>query len=137
MKVLSRIVLAIVAAGSCAAATAQLSDAADQERRARNREEAIANYERMQQRGDMQRGDMHRGDMHRSDMRRDRMHDDKHRHGDKTVGQRIDQGTQATKNFTHRTLNKMRNFGEKQQRKHPMPSPGTPEPDKAPHAIGK
>ena len=137
MKVLSRIVLAIVAAGSCAAATAPLSDAADQERRARNREEAIANYERMQQRGDMQRGDMHRGDMHRSDMRRDRMHDDKHRHGDKTVGQRIDQGTQATKGFTHRTLNKMRNFGERQNMKHPKPVPGTPEPDKAPQAIGK
>jgi Ni/Co efflux regulator RcnB len=132
MKVLSRIVLAIVAAGSCAAATAQLSDAADQERRARNREEAIANYERMQQLGDMQRGDMHR-----SDMRRDRMHDDKHRHGDKTVGQRIDQGTQATKGFTHRTLNKMRNFGERQNMKHPKPVPGTPEPDKAPQAIGK
>ena len=130
MKVFSRIVLAIVAAGSCAAATAQLSDAADQERRARNREEAIANYERMQQRGDMQR----------SDMRRDHdrtYHDNRRHHDDKTVGQRIDQGTQATKNFTHRTLNKMRNFGEKQQRKHPMPSPGTPEPDKAPHAIGK
>jgi len=127
MKLFSRIVLAIVAAGSCAAASAQLSDAADQERRARNREEAIANYERMQQRGDMQR----------SDMRRDRTYDDKRHHDDKTVGQRIDHGTQATKNFTHRTLNKMRNFGEKQQRKHPMPSPGTPEPDKAPHAIGK
>jgi Ni/Co efflux regulator RcnB len=132
MKVLSRIVLAIVAAGSCAAATAQLSDAADQERRARNREEAIANYERMQQRGDMQRGDTHRSDMHR-----DRTHDDRHRHGDKTVGQRIDQGTQATKGFTHRTLNKMRNFGERQSSKHPKPVPGTPEPDKAPHAIGK
>ena len=127
MKVFSRIVLAIVAAGSCAAASAQLSDAADQERRARNREEAIANYERLQQRGDMQR----------SDMRRERTYDDKRHHEDKTVGQRIDHGTQATKNFTHRTLNKMRNFGEKQQRKHPMPSPGTPEPDKAPHAIGK
>ena len=127
MKVLSRIVLAIVAAGSCAAATAQLSDAADQERRARNREEAIANYERMQQRGDMQR----------SDMRRDRTYDDTRRHDDKTVGQRIDHGTQATKSFTHRTLNKMRNFGERQNRKHPMASPGTPEPDKAPHAIGK
>ena len=128
MKVFSRIVLAIVAAGSCAAASAQLSDAADQERRARNREEAIANYERMQQRGDMQR----------SDMRRERTYDDKHRrHDDKTVGQRIDQGTQATKGFTHRTLNKMRNFGERQNSKHPRPVPGTPEPDKAPHAIGK
>ena len=129
MKVLSRIVLAIVAAGSCAAASAQLSDAADQERRARNREEAIANYERMQQRGDMQRADMRRD--------RDRTYHDNRRHDDKTVGQRIDNGTQATKNFTHRTLNKMRNFGERQNAKHPRPSPGTPEPDKAPHAIGK
>ena len=128
MKVFSRIVLAIVAAGSCAAAGAQMSDAADQERRARNREEAIANHERMQQRGDMQR----------TDVRRDRTYDDKRRYDDKpTVGQRIDQGTQSTKNFTHRTLNKMRNFSDRQNRKHPAPVPGTPEPDKAPHAIGK
>ena len=128
MKVFSRIVLAIVAAGSCAAASAQLSDAADQERRTRNREEAIANFERMQQRGDMQR----------ADTRRDRTYDDKRRYDDKpTVGQRIDRGTQSTKNFTHRTLNKMRNFGERQNAKLPRPSPGTPEPDKAPHAIGK
>ena len=127
MKVFSRIVLAIVAAGSCAAASAQLSDAADQERRARNREEALANYERMQQRGDMQR----------TDVRRDRTYDDKRGHDDKTVGQRIDHGAKATKNFTHRTLNKMRDFGERQNAKHPRPSPGTPEPDKAPHAIGK
>ena len=127
MKVFSRIVLAIVAAGSCAAAGAQMSDAADQERRARNREEAIANHERMQQRADA-----------RADMRRDRTYDDKRRYDDKpTVGQRIDQGAQSTKNFTHRTLNKMRDFSDRQNRKHPAPVPGTPEPDKAPHAIGK
>jgi len=121
-NVLSRIVLAVVAAGSCAAAGAQMSDSADMERRARNREEAIANHERMQQRVDMPR----------SDMRRDRTSD-----ANPTVGQRIDRGTQSTKNFTHRTLNKMRNFGDRQNRKHPAPVPGTPEPDKAPHAIGK
>ena len=122
MQVLSRIVLAIVAAGSCAAAGAQMSDSADQERRARNREEAIANHERMQERADTRR----------SDMRRDRTYDDK-----PTVGQRIDKGTQSTRNFTHRTLNKMRNFGDRQNSRHPAPVPGTPEPDKAPHAIGK
>ena len=120
--VLSKIVLAVVAAGSCAAAGAQMSDAADQERRARNREEAIANHERMQQRVDTSR----------TDMRRDRTYD-----ANPTVGQRIDRGAQGTKNFTHRTLNKMRNFGDRQSRKLPAPVPGTPEPDKAPHAIGK
>ena len=121
-NVLSKIVLAVVAAGSCAAAGAQMSDSADQERRARNREEAIANHERMQQRADMSR----------SDMRRDRTSD-----ASPTVGQRIDSGAESTKNFTHRTLDKMRDFVEKQNHKHPAPVPGTPEPDKAPHAIGK
>jgi hypothetical protein len=81
-NVLSKIVLAVVAAGSCAAAGAQMSDSADQERRARNREEAIANHERMQQRADMSR----------SDMRRDRTSD-----ASPTVGQRIDSGAQSTK----------------------------------------
>ena len=123
----SKFVLALAAAGSCVAASAQMSDAADQERRARNREEAIANYERMQQRGDFDR----RTDTRR-DMRHDNMKDDK-----PTVGQRIDQGARSTKNFTHRTLNKMRNFGARQNQRHPAPVPGTPEPDKAPTAIGK
>ena len=123
----SKFVLALAAAGSCVAASAQMSDAADQERRARNREEAIANYERMQQRTDVER----RAAMRRDTMRRD-MRDDK-----PTVGQRIDQGASSTKNFTHRTLNKMRNFGDRQNRRHPAPVPGTPEQNKAPTAIGK
>jgi hypothetical protein len=122
MKVFSRIVLAAVAAGSCAAAGAQYSDSADMERRARNREEAIANHERMQQRTDMQRHDTQRN---------------KSQDASPTVGQRIDQGTQATSDFTHRQLNKMRNFGERQNSRYVKPTPGTPEPDKAPHAIGK
>jgi len=132
----SQFVLAVVAAGSCVAASAQTSDSADQERRARNREEAIANHERMMQRTDVERrADMRRdGDMRhdRGDMRHDRMRDDK-----PTVGQRIDRGASSTKNFTHRTLNKMRNFGERQNRKHPAPVPGTAEQNKAPIAIGK
>ena len=125
----SKFVLAVVAAGSCVAASAQMSDSADQERRARNREEAIANHERMMQRSDVER----RADMRRDgDMRHDRMRDDK-----PTVGQRIDRGAASTKNFTHRTMNKMRNFGERQNRKHPAPVPGTTEQNKAPTAIGK
>ena len=128
----SKFVLALAAAGSCVAASAQTSDAADQERRARNREEAIANYERMQQRGDVDRRTDSRRDMRHDNMRHDNMRDDK-----PTVGQRIDQGARSTKNFTHRTLNKMRNFGDRQNQRHPAPVPGTPEPDKAPTAIGK
>jgi len=121
MKVLSRIVLAVVAAGSCAAAGAQYSDSADKERRARNREEAIANHERMQQRAEV-----------RHNSRRDKTPD-----ANPTVGQKIDKGARATNDFTHRQLNKVRNFGERQQNKFAAPNPGTPEPDKAPHAIGK
>ena len=130
----SKFVLAVVAAGSCVAASAQMSDSADQERRARNREEAIANHERMMQRSDVERrADMRRdGDMRHGDMRYDRMRDDK-----PTVGQRIDRGASSTKNFTHRTLNKMRNFGERQNRKHPAPANATTEQNKAPTAIGK
>ena len=116
---LSKFVLALVAAGSCVAASAQMSDSADQERRARNREEAIANHERMMQRTDVER----RADMRRHcmrDMRHDGMRDDK-----PTVGERIDHGASSTKNFTHRTLNKMRNFGDRQNHRHPAPVPGT------------
>lgn len=123
MKALSRIVFAIVAAGCCAAAGAQTSDS-DMERRARNREEAIANHERM----------MH-GEAPRTyrDDRRPVAHVEEHG----SAREKVREGARSTRNFTHRQAEKMRRFSERQNRRHPSPNPMTKEPDKAPIAIGK
>jgi len=111
MKTISKWVLTAVALGSAAVAGAQPYGPADQERRERNREEAIANYERMQHRdGTMQ----HRDGTVREDMRE----------GASTVEQKTHRAAQKTRSFTHRQLDKVRNFGERQQRKiGPAPHP--------------
>jgi hypothetical protein len=118
MKLPSQIVLAIVAAASCAAAGAQ-TYSSDQERRLRNREEAIARHERM---GDRTAD--------RSSVRAES------RDAAQTVKEKTRHAAQKTKSFTHRTLEKVRNFGERQQRKLPARD-ATPETDKNPQALGK
>lgn len=114
MKVISKLVFALVAAGFCVAASADT----DSERRARNREEAIANHERME---------------HRDGMRQRDSMDDRH----PGARQRVREGARSTRNFTHRQAEKMRRFSERQNQRHPGPVPGTTEPNKAPVAIGK
>ena len=104
MKTISKWVLTAVALGSAAVAGAQPYGSADQERRERNREEAIANHERMQ----------HRDGSVRSDMRE----------SSNSVEAKTHRAAQKTRSFTHRQLDKVRNFGERQQRKiGPAPSP--------------
>jgi hypothetical protein len=115
-KSMSKLVLAMVALGSCVAASAQ-TYSSDEERRARNREEAIANWERTHDRD---------GTPQRSDMQ-----------PRKGVRETTHETAQKTRSFTHRQLDKVRNFGERQQRRHPRPANATPESDKAPAAIGK
>jgi Ni/Co efflux regulator RcnB len=116
MKSLSRFVLAIVTLGSCAVAGAQPYSQSDQERRERNREEAIAHHERME---------------HREGTVREELREDKNR-----VKSKTHHAAQKTRSFTHRQLEKVRNFGERQQGKFPNRG-DTAETDKTAPAVGK
>lgn len=118
MKFISKIVLGLAAAGSCAVAVAQ-SDSADQERRMRNRDEAIANWERTQPHDGMAM--THHNDMQPHKTMRERTHD----------------GAEKTRAFTHRQAEKVRRFGERQNAHHPAPRHPTTDHGEAPAAIGK
>jgi hypothetical protein len=111
MKIISKLVLAVAAAGFSIVAVAQ-SDQADMDRRARNREEAIAHHQGMMQSESMQ---PHQESMH----------------------ERASDGARSTRNFTHRQLEKMRNFSDRQNRRHPAPEHMTIESDKSPNALGR
>jgi outer membrane murein-binding lipoprotein Lpp len=104
MKSISRFVLAAIAVGTCAVAGAQPYGPADQERRDRNREEAIARHERMEQRSSVR---------------------ENAREGADTVKAKTRRAAHKTESFTHRQLNKVRNFGERQQSKF-GPTPAHP-----------
>ena len=112
MKTVSRFVLAIVTLGSCALAGAQPYSQSDQERRDRNREEAIAHHEQTSN----AREEMHKGAS--------------------TVRTKTHRAASKTRSFTHRQLDKVRNFGERQQRKYPAGEPATSV-NKTPSALGK
>ena len=113
MKLFSKLVIAVAVLGSSAAATAQLSAQADSERRARNRTEAMANWERTRG-ADSTRAtrDMgsraSNGDPTRRDARQDA----------RTVKAKTRKAANATRSFTHRQAEKLRNFGERQNRKY-------------------
>ena len=108
----SRFVLALVTCGSCALAVAQPYGPSDQERRERNREEAMARHERMST-----------------------AHEEMHE-GASTVRSKTHHAATKTRSFSHRQLEKVRTFGERQQRKYP--DRGHPvEINKTPSALGK
>jgi hypothetical protein len=121
MKLLTRIVLGIVTVSSCAMASAQLSSSEDQARRTRNREEAMANYQRMQQGNasstdsrTSRTGRSRDGERHVGANVRDAAHA-----GANTVRSTTHRAASSTRSFTHRQASKLRNFGERQQRKFP------------------
>jgi hypothetical protein len=130
MKVLSRIILALVTIGSCAVAGAQTSSQADQERRARNREEAIANHQRMQGNTSSSTASTRSGSTARENVR------DATHAGANTVRSKTKSAAKSTSSFTHRQLSKVRNFGERQQRRLPQRASST-ETNKSETAIGK
>ncbi|MEP7301280.1 MAG: hypothetical protein ABI699_07105 [Caldimonas sp.] len=99
MKSIVRIAFALTTLAACAAASAEPYDQADQERRARNREEAIAKH------GDS-RVSYQAGSEERTTLR-----EKTHRAADKT------------RSFTHRQAEKMRRFGERQNRRYGTPAP--------------
>lgn len=117
MKIISKLVLAFAAAGFSIVAVAQ-SDQADMDRRARNREEAISHHQGMMRGEAMMQGES-------MQPRRESMRE------------RASDGARSTRNFTHRQLDKMRNFSDRQNRRHPAPEHMTTESDKAPGALGK
>ncbi len=137
MKLIPKIVLALVAAGSCGLAASQTySSQEDADRRMRNREEAIANHERMQSGGTMQSrsGTMIRDDESHHGMARENIRDAAHA-GANTVRSGTHKAASKTRSFTHRQVNKLRNFGERQQRKYP--NTANSETNKSGTALGK
>lgn len=130
MKLLPKLVLALVTIGSCAAAGAQMSDQADQERRARNRAEALANYERMHP-GANSNMSQSSGMQPRENVR-ERAHEDAQKTRSFTHRQ-----AQKTRSFTHRQADKLRHFSARQNRRTPGPAHEVAEPNKAPAALGK
>jgi len=103
MKHLARLILSCAAFATAGVATAQTYDqASDQERRTRNREEALAKYHAQQDRvaGTSTRvGD--RGEAG----------------GGPTLGDRARSAGKSVRNFTHRQADKARDFSERQDRR--------------------
>lgn len=127
MNIVSKLVIALAAATTGGVAIA--SDlSSDQQRRERNREEAIANWQHQQAGRDTMTTylDRHATDRHEGQLSA---------HGSVQENTKI--ASQKTRTFTHRQLNKMRAFGERQEARLPGPANPTQEPNKAPAAIGK
>ena len=116
MKLIPKFALALATLGACAVATAQPYGQADQERREHNREEVMAQHERMDSNKSNAREEMHEG----AQKARAKTH----------------KAAQSTRSFTHRQLNKVRDFGERQQSKYPA-KPGMESTDKPATALGK
>jgi len=105
MKQLPRLILACAAFATCAVASAQSMNydaAADQERRTRNREEALSKYHASQDR----RSD----NTARTGVRGEAG-------GGPTLGDRARGAGRSVRGFTHRQAEKARNFSERQDRK--------------------
>ena len=118
MNAFTKIALTLATVGSCVAASAQTYDSqADQERRARNRDEAVAAWERQHNgRSEVAYTDH---DTHHASMR-EKTHEE----------------ASKTRSFTHHQLEKMRHFSDEQNAKHHKPNHPVHEDDKRPTALG-
>ncbi|HUP06157.1 MAG TPA: hypothetical protein VMU47_03350 [Caldimonas sp.] len=118
MNAFTKIALTLATVGSCVAASAQSYDSqSDQERRARNRDEAVAAWERQHNgRSEVAYTDH---DTHHASMR-EKTHEE----------------ASKTRSFTHRQLDKMRHFGERQDAKFHAPDHPVKEDDKRSTAMG-
>jgi hypothetical protein len=118
MKTFAKIAFALVAAASCVAAGAQTWDSqADQERRARNRDEAIAAWE------------------HQQHQRSNVAYDDRET-PHKSAREVTHEEASKTRSVTHHQLDKMRHFGAEQNARFHAPDHPVHEVDKTPTAIG-
>jgi hypothetical protein len=125
MNVFAKIALTLATVGSCVAASAQTWDRqADEERRARNREEAIAAWEHQRDRNTNASYDDRDA--------RYRDHDMHH----KSARERTHEGASKTRSFTHRQLNKLRRFSDRQDARFHGPDRPVREDDKRPSAMG-
>ena len=94
MNTMSRLLLSLAAVAACATATAAPFDSADQARRERNREEVMAKHG-LDTSGAYRSETAYRGEEK------------------KTLKGETNRAVAATKNFGHRTADKMREFGAK------------------------
>ena len=107
MKQLARLILACAALATAGAATAQTyNQASDQERRTRNREEALARYHAQQDRPASTSSASSSRAADRNDSR-----------GTPTLGDRARNAGKSVRNFTHRQAEKARNFSDRQDRR--------------------
>jgi hypothetical protein len=107
MNKLVRTTLALVALGACAAASAAPFDAADRERRERNREELMARY-----------GEPGSATTDRTMDRRSAYDRDDDRGSRSSMREKTHHAAEKTRSFTHRQAEKLRNFGERQDSKY-------------------
>ena len=121
-KPIAKIVLAVATFAACAMAGAQTTDQADAQRRAANREEAIARHNATSQGSSTSNFKENTKDAARSTGR--------------AVKSTTHKAAQSTRNFTHRQLTKARNFGERTNRKFPAKS-GPDTMNKGATALGK
>ena len=120
-KPIAKIVLAVATFAACAMAGAQTTDQADAQRRAANREEAIARHNATTQSST-------------SNFKENTK--DAARSTGRAVKSTTHKAAQSTRNFTHRQLTKARNFGERTNRKFPAKS-GPDTMNKGATALGK
>jgi hypothetical protein len=123
MNKLTQFVLAAATVGTCVAASAQ-TYSSDSDRRQRNREEAIANWEHNGRTADRPMS-----------ARRESVREETHEKAD-SARAKTHHAAQKTRSFTHRQLDKVRNFGDRQAAKLPN-RPAQAEINKTPQAMGK
>ena len=127
MNIVSNIVVAAaVAATGGVAIASDLSS--DQQRRERNREEAIANWQHQQAGRDTMTAYLDRQATDRQEG---------HSSANGSVPENAKVASQNVRSFTHRQLEKVRAFGERQQARLPGPANPVQEPNNAPAALGK
>jgi hypothetical protein len=115
MKLLPRLILACTLFATCTVAGAQtFNAAADQDRRARNREEALAKYRAAAQDRPAARSSAAQD---RSPTRSSAAAERRDSAGGPTLGDRTRNATKSVRNFTHRQAEKARNFSERQDRR--------------------
>ena len=120
MKFLPKIVLVLTAAASCAAGAATaLTPQADQERRDRNREEALAAYHASPEGRSYSSNSGYRDDSVKGKVK----HAEdtvvtKTKEAGNTVAAKTNQATKPVRDFTHRQLNKSREFEARQNQQY-------------------
>jgi Ni/Co efflux regulator RcnB len=119
MKFLPKIVLVLTAAASCAAGAATaLTPQADQERRDRNREEALAAYHASPEGRSYGNASYHDDSVTAKVKHAEDDVVTKTKQAGNTVAAKTDQATKPVRDFTHRQLDKSREFEARQNQRY-------------------